>query len=75
MDILIIKKPTEKMPDITMCVGTDCPHRETCYRYTAKPNEHRQSYFKTPPIKEGICEMYWGENQMNIYNQLKEILK
>ena len=27
------------MPGITMCVGTGCPLRETCYRYMAEPNE------------------------------------
>ncbi len=32
------------MPDITMCVGTGCPLREECYRYTAEPNPYRQSF-------------------------------
>ncbi len=32
------------MADITMCVGTGCPLRETCYRYMAEPNEYRQSF-------------------------------
>ena len=68
-------KPTEKMPDITMCLGTGCPHKETCYRFTAKPSEYRQAYFMEAPIKEGKCEYYWGENQINIWNQLKEIVK
>jgi hypothetical protein len=63
------------MADITMCVGTDCPHKESCYRFTATPNEYRQSYFMSPPIKDGKCDMYWGENQINIWNQLKEIVK
>jgi len=62
-------------PDITMCKGTDCPAKESCYRFTATPNEFRQSYFMEPPIKDGKCEMYWGENQMNIWNQLKDIMK
>lgn len=48
------------MPDITMCSGKDCPHKMLCYRFTAKPSERRQSYFKTPPIKEdGSCENYY----------------
>jgi hypothetical protein len=63
------------MADITMCLGTNCPQKETCYRFTAKPNEYRQSYFIEPPFKEGKCEMYWGENAEAIFNQLKEILK
>ena len=32
------------MVDITMCVGTGCPLRETCYRYMAEPSEYRQSF-------------------------------
>lgn len=67
-------KPTEKMPDITLCPGTDCPHKEKCYRYTAKPSEY-QSYFMVAPVKDGKCEMYWGENAESICNQLKEIVK
>ena len=69
-----ITKPTEKMPDITMCLGTECPHKETCYRFTAKPSDY-QSYFMKPPIKEGKCEYYWGENAQSVWNQLKEIVK
>lgn len=62
------------MPDITMCEGTDCPHKEKCYRYTAKPSEFRQSYFAEPPIKDGKCDHYWGEQAEAIWNQLKDIV-
>lgn len=31
------------MADITMCVSTDCPQRETCYRAKASPDK-LQSY-------------------------------
>jgi superfamily I DNA and RNA helicase len=70
-----IKKHTKKMPDITMCPGTNCPQKEKCYRYTAKPCEHWQSYFIDSPIKDGKCEMYWGENAESVWNQLKDIVK
>ena len=60
--------------DITMCVGTDCPHKEKCFRYTAKPSEY-QSYFMEAPIQDEKCEMYWGENAESIWKQLKEITK
>lgn len=40
------------MPDITMCTGGTCQWREQCYRFTATPSEHRQSYFVTPPVKK-----------------------
>jgi hypothetical protein len=62
------------MPDISMCVGTNCPHKETCYRFTAKPSDY-QSYFIYPPVKDGKCEMYWGKNAESVWNQLKEIVE
>ena len=62
-------------PDITMCRGTNCPAKESCYRYTAKPSEFRQSYFMEPPIKDGKCDYYWGDTQHEIWNQLKDIMK
>ena len=53
------------MADITMCIGEkdgkDCPLKETCYRYKAKPNEFWQSYFMEPPYNEleEKCYHYW----------------
>lgn len=47
------------MADITMCVGADCPLRETCYRYTATPNEHRQSFADFTPKLETVLS--WSE--------------
>lgn len=32
------------MSDISMCEGKDCPIRDKCRRFTAKPNPYRQSY-------------------------------
>jgi len=46
------------MADISMCSGFECPLRDTCYRYTAKPSE-RQSWFIKPPYKDGKCKEYW----------------
>jgi len=62
-------------PDITMCRGTGCPFKEGCFRYTANPNEYRQSYFFKPPFKDGKCEMYWGDLQSEIWKQLKDVVK
>lgn len=62
------------MSDITKCKGTDCPVKENCYRYTAKANELWQSYFVEPPIKDGKCEMFWGENNEQIDQMLKDIV-
>lgn len=50
------------MADISMCSGDGCEEKHTCHRFTAKPNEYRQSYFTTPPIKNGGCENYWNIN-------------
>lgn len=48
------------MPDIWICLGTDCPLRESCYRFTATPSDYRQSYFMKSPydILIGGCN-YW----------------
>ena len=52
------------MPDISMCEGGECPHKEKCYRYKAKPSEYQQTFFDEVPYKNGKCEhfmKYWGE--------------
>lgn len=60
------------MSDITKCMGQGCPIKDTCKRYTAKESVW-QSYFWESPIKDGKCDMYWGEDSEDIFNQLKEI--
>jgi len=44
--------------DISMCGGRGCPLRDTCYRHTAKPDPHWQSYIGAP-YKDGECTHYW----------------
>ena len=53
------------MPDISMCAGGNCPKKQDCYRYTAKPSEYRQSYFSEVPydVKEQTCEMFWDNSE------------
>ena len=48
------------MPDITMCKGTNCPKRDSCYRHTAEANPYRQSYFVDAPYdkENDLCEYY-----------------
>ena len=49
-----------KMPDITMCPGKTCKIKDSCYRYTAKPSQFRQSYFTSLPMNSnGDCNNYW----------------
>jgi hypothetical protein len=56
------------MPDITMCSGDNCPAKETCYRFTAIPNEWRQSYFMEAPIKgDNTCEYF-----MKVWDKTKK---
>lgn len=50
------------MPDITMCLGEGCPQKAQCYRHTAIPSKHRQSYFVMPPHTEIEC-LYFTSNQ------------
>jgi hypothetical protein len=61
------------MPDITKCNGKECPHKETCYRFTATANEFRQSWFMgTPFKKEGNaikCNSYWGPNGEEVWSK------
>jgi hypothetical protein len=50
------------MPDITMCSGTGCELKDTCYRHTAKPSDY-QSWFLVVPYDPGVddeCEYYWS---------------
>jgi len=61
------------MPDITMCSGDGCPKKQSCYRYTAKASDY-QSFFMNPPIKDGECDHYWGEQAESIMNQLNDIV-
>lgn len=61
------------MADITKCSGEGCDLKEKCYRFTAKDG-FRQSYFAEPPIKNGECDMFWGDRQEGIYKQLKDIV-
>ena len=61
------------MPDITMCLGIDCPIKETCYRYKAKPYEY-QSYFVDAPIKDNKCEHYWEVTSKVIKKIQKQLI-
>ena len=47
------------MPDITMCSDHNCPQKEDCYRYNAKPSEYSQSYFVGSPRENNKCDYFW----------------
>jgi hypothetical protein len=58
------------MPDISMCSGEQdtysCPRKDTCHRYTAKPNPYQQSYFMALPFdrENNICDHYWSNENI-----------
>lgn len=66
------------MADISMCEGTECPWKNKCYRFIAKPNEFRQSYYAEVPgrmIDEVFtCEGFWAveETKQNIKDIFRE---
>lgn len=46
--------------DISKCENETCPLKERCYRFTATPNEYRQSYAKFQIDDEsGECSGFW----------------
>ena len=59
--------------DITMCSGKGCEFEDKCYRFTAKKSEFRQSYFFSPPLENGRCYYFWGEDSNEIYKSIKDI--
>lgn len=55
------------MPDITMCRGVNCPLKDKCYRFMAKPDDY-QAYFAISPIKDGKCDYYWVDSLLQRMN-------
>lgn len=66
------------MPDITMCSGMDCPLKDKCFRYSAKPHDY-QSYFRKPPFEiihnRFTCNYFWGDGADLLFEQLTGIIK
>ena len=56
-----------------MCKDDSCPIKDSCRRFTAEPG-FLQSYFIDSPMKDGKCDMYWGESQQQIMNTLIDIV-
>lgn len=46
------------MPDISMCQNKECPSKNDCLRFTAKPNEIWQSYAEFDFGGRICCEDY-----------------
>ena len=55
-----------------MCVGTDCPMKNNCYRHTANANEYRQYYFIDVPLKEDkSCDEFWDDERHKTIRRTK----
>jgi hypothetical protein len=61
--------------DKTLCKGNNCPMKEQCKRYTSTPNPLYQSYFRESPIKDGKCDMFWGDVADEVMEQLNKIVR
>ena len=49
------------MADIAMCQDKRCSSRTLCYRFTAKADPYRQSYFTNSREKGKIrCDEFWS---------------
>ena len=46
------------MPDITMCLNSECDKRDSCYRFVAIPSDY-QSYGSFRPEPDGECLHFW----------------
>ena len=48
--------------DITKCKDEECPLKDTCFRYVAKPDEFWQAYFTETPFDKirNTCDFYWS---------------
>lgn len=58
------------MADISKCLGTGCPQKQSCYRYLAPENDW-QSYM--PPEWDGTeCEYYWPVKEKKRTKRQKE---
>ena len=64
------------MSDISKCEGTNCPKKDTCYRFLAKENEYWQAYFVDVPYDRKIsaCEYYWPVKDPKHIKELNEAL-
>jgi len=66
------------MPDISMCLNETCLIKDRCYRYTATPNSHRQSYSNFEPVKGGIesnyCNNFISNGLSSAKVNMKEII-
>jgi len=53
------------MADISKCKGTDCPIRDSCYRYTAPDSLVWQSYYNySYDHEKEECKDFWKRRKI-----------
>lgn len=52
------------MPDIAMCRDMNCPSRNTCYRFTAKPNIFQPYQNWNRQEDQEKCPAWWDNNEI-----------
>lgn len=67
------------MADISKCVGTDCPLKNRCLRYTAPSSDFNQSYLLSVPFTQNsltsTCNYFlmdFKADSINIFNKQKK---
>lgn len=63
------------MVDIAKCSGVNCPIRDRCNRFSQYSSNH--DIINHPyKIENGVfsCDLFWGESQTQMLNQLEEIV-
>ena len=60
--------------DICMCKGNECPLKNKCIRYVAKPDKW-QTYFCIVPYKKGECNEFIDFKKYNSKWIREEFLK
>ena len=62
------------MADIAMCTNSNCPSRDSCYRFIATPNALRQSYSDYTPVGDR-CSIYIKCHSKSEMKRLDSITK
>ena len=48
--------------DIAMCENSKCPKAQDCYRFTATPDEWRQTYILIEEVGDD-CKHFWDNRR------------
>ena len=62
--------------EISKCMGTDCPKRKQCLRYTQVAELYQSYLMKAPydPVADR-CKLFWGKTEERVHNKVAEMLK